>query len=275
MAALMTWLAAFLIASMPVFLVTAALWACEWHRGQRNTDWRRNLQAWVLTRSVSVVILPLIPLWAGRNWSLIDGSALPFWLGFPIFVISRDFIEYLFHRAQHHIPALWAMHSLHHSDPDMMVLTNQRQFWGDQFVKQLTIWPIAMSFMSLTPEIIAAFGIFGLWNLFLHSGLPISFGRWSWLLTSPEYHRHHHSKITEHIGSNFSSFFPIFDVIFGNYRPRSGHPETGLERKPESFGELLIWPLIWHRHAAANRLTVSRPSQGPVPDPGSNASGAQ
>ena len=42
--------------------------------------------------------------------------------------------------ASHRIPALWAMHSLHHSDPEMTALTTNRHFWGDQLIKALTIW---------------------------------------------------------------------------------------------------------------------------------------
>lgn len=251
----MSWAYSFLIASLPVLIVTAVLWACEWVNGQRDTDWRLNLQAWVLARGMSVVVLPLVPLWASAKWSLIDGSALPFWQGFAIFLITRDLMEYLFHRAQHSIPLLWAMHSLHHSDPDMMVLTNQRQFWGDQFIKQVTIWPLCLTIISPTPEIIAAFGVFGLLNLFLHSGLPINFGRWSWVLNSPEYHRIHHSRDPEHINSNFATLLPIFDVLFGSYRVPTGHPETGLDIRPANFVDIVIWPVIHSRHTIPEQAT--------------------
>jgi hypothetical protein len=33
------------------------------------------------------------------------------------------------------------------------------------------------------------------------------------------------------------------------YHRADGHHRTGLSRKPENIGELLIWPLIWNRPA--------------------------
>src|ERR1019366_3422277 len=39
----------------------------------------------------------------------------------PVYALAMDGGEYAFHRAQHRIPWLWAMHSLHHSDPAVNV----------------------------------------------------------------------------------------------------------------------------------------------------------
>jgi sterol desaturase/sphingolipid hydroxylase (fatty acid hydroxylase superfamily) len=247
----MAWLTAFLIALAPTALVTLALRAAEWARGQRGTDWRRNLQAWALNLALALTVLPLFPLWAEGGPSLIDGRKVPFWIGFPVLLLVRDLGEYLYHRAQHRFSFLWAMHSLHHSDPDMMVLTTQRHFWGDQFVKQWTIWPASLLVISPTPALIAAYGLASLWNLFVHSGLPISFGRLSWLLNSPAYHRRHHSNEPAHFDSNFAAIFPIYDVIFGGYHIPDGHPATGLDRQPEHVAELIWWPLVWDRPQSA------------------------
>jgi len=257
----MSWLQAFLIGMAPSLLVAGALFAIElWHH-PRATDWWRNLQAWALCRLAAITALPLLSFWGQAKWSLLDGAALPFWLALPVFVLARDLGEYLFHRAQHAIPALWAMHSLHHSDPDMMALTTQRHFWGDQFVKQMTIWPAALLVISPTPELYAAWGVISMWNFVLHSSLPLDFGRFSWLLNSPEYHRRHHSSDPADYNGNYAALLPVWDVLLGGYHQPAGHPRTGLEnaggpRKPESLWELLVWPLVWHRASARQPLAT-------------------
>ena len=242
------------LAFLPTILVTAALLLAErWH-GAPSTDWRRNLESWGLQLAVAFTVLPLFHAWQGA--ALFDGAKRPFWAGLLIFVLVKDLGEYLFHRAQHRIPFLWAMHSLHHSDPEMAVLTTQRHFWGDQLIKQVTIWSAALMVITPTPAIIFAYGILSLINLLTHSDLKIDLGRWSWLINSPAYHRRHHSRLPEHYDSNFAALFPIFDVICGSYRQPDGFPPTGLERKPEHLGEQLIWPFIWNK---------------PAPQPDSNA----
>src|SRR5437016_2235324 len=35
---------------------------------------------------------------------------------FALYLLTWDLLEYATHRAQHAVPALWAMHSLHHSE---------------------------------------------------------------------------------------------------------------------------------------------------------------
>ncbi|MBU6265942.1 MAG: sterol desaturase family protein [Sphingomonadales bacterium] len=246
----MSWVQALFAGMLPTAIVSLLILGAEWINGSRGTDWWRNLQAWFLCRLAAITALPLLPLWAHENWSLIDGKTLPFWIGFPILVLARDLGEYLFHRAQHSVPFLWAMHSLHHSDPDMMVLTTQRHFWGDQFIKELTIWPAALLVISPTPAMLVAWGFFTLWNFALHSSLPIDFGRFSWVLNSPEYHRRHHSVDPADYNGNYAALLPIWDVVFGGYHRAEGHPRTGMPRKPENLWELLVWPLIWDKAPA-------------------------
>lgn len=232
-------------AYLPTFVVTALLLMAERWRSAPPTDWWRNLEAWGLQVIIALTIQPLLAIWEGPG--LINTASLPFWAGFILFLLIKDLGEYLFHRAQHRIPALWAMHSLHHSDPEMAVLTTQRHFWGEQLIKQLTIWSATLMLITPTSDIIVAYGLFALVNLVTHCDLPINLGRWSWVINSPAYHRRHHSRLPEHYDSNFAAIFPIFDVLCGTYHRPEGFPPTGLARKPENIGELLVWPLIWDK----------------------------
>ena len=223
-----------LLAYLPTLLVTASLLLAERWYAAPSTDWWRNLECWGLQLVVALSILPLFHIWDGA--ALLDGAKLPFWAGFPIFLTVKDLGEYLFHRAQHSIPALWTMHSLHHSDPEMAVLTTQRHFWGEQLLKQVTIWSATLMVIRPTSAIVLAYGTFSLINLVTHCGLPINLGR-----------------MPEHFDSNFAALFPIFDVICGSYHQPDGYPPTGLKRKPETLSELLIWPMIFNRPIADHK----------------------
>lgn len=229
-----------------LLLACAGLFTLIEHgRNPARADWWINLQAWLLGTLVAINIQPLFEI-SGLP-SLLQGPTLPFWIAFPIFVLVGDLAEYLFHRAQHRIPFLWAMHSLHHSDPEMSALTTQRHFWGDQLIKTVTVWSLAAMVTHPTPAMVWGNILLSLWNFGIHSRLRIDLGRWSWMVNAPAYHRRHHSRLPEHFDSNFAALFPIFDVIFGSYHRPEGFPPTGLDRAPRNLRDLLIWPLIWDK----------------------------
>ena len=232
---------AFIFLCVQVVLIAAITWL-EQRRGRVASDWLRNLQAWALNMGAGFILMPLIQGWNGAT--LLDGHALPFLIVFPILLLARDGAEFAFHVAQHKVGFLWKMHSLHHSDPEMSAMTTNRHFWADQVIKGLTVWPLVAVLISVTPAMMWAYAVVSLYNYFIHANLRVNFGRWSWLLNSPAYHRRHHSRLPEHYDSNFAALFPIFDVIFGTYNQPDGWPPSGLDTAPQRFGELVAWPFI-------------------------------
>jgi sterol desaturase/sphingolipid hydroxylase (fatty acid hydroxylase superfamily) len=237
-----------LLAMLPSLILIALLSAGELLLRPGRADWWRNLQAWALQALAAITLLPL--LLALELPSLLDGAAMPLWAGALVFVLLHDALEYFYHRAQHAVPLLWSMHSLHHSDPNMSALTTNRHFWGDQLIKAVTIWPLAALVIAPTPMMLGIYSMASLWHIVVHSRLLISFGPLSWLLNSPAYHRRHHSCLPEHYNSNFSALFPIFDVLCGSYNRPDGWPPTGLDREPHSLLDLLAWPVRQGEDAA-------------------------
>lgn len=239
-----------LLAMAPSLIVLALLIAGERLRAAPRTDWWINLQAWLVNLAAGYTVYAAFHAWHGR--SLIDPQQLPVWAAIVIFVVVNDLGEYLFHRAQHRIPLLWAMHSLHHSDPEMSALTTSRHFWGDRLFKTFTVWSASAMIIAPTRATLAAYGAISLWNYFTHARLNVDFGRWSWVINSPAYHRRHHSALPEHYDSNFAALFPIFDVIAGSYHRPDGFPPTGYAIRPRNLREVLTWPLHhWRAEAAA------------------------
>src|ERR1700730_18157857 len=132
------------------------------------------------------------------------------------YILTIDLFEYLFHRAQHAIPALWAMHSLHHSDPAMNVSTTSRHFWLEQAIKSVTIYLAASVIFAAPPVIIFIYAAVSYYNFFSHMNLRVGFGRFV-LLNSPQNHRIHHSSQPLHRDKNFAGLFPVFDVLGGTH----------------------------------------------------------
>jgi sterol desaturase/sphingolipid hydroxylase (fatty acid hydroxylase superfamily) len=167
----------------------------------------------------------------------------PVWLKVAAYVLAADFGEFAFHRAQHAIPFLWRMHSLHHSDPCMNATTTTRHWWGDAILKSLTIWPLVAIAFRPEPIALLTYAVISAWNVFTHANLNVNFGRLSWVLNSPAYHRVHHSAAPADFDSNFAALFPIFDVLGATYRRPRHCPATGLEHRPRTVSDIVLWPL--------------------------------
>lgn len=198
---------------------------------------------------LSVGFTTLVVNALGGGLIKLPASGVGLMVAIPCYALAVDGGEYLFHRAQHRIPLLWAMHSLHHSDPAVNVSTAPRHFWGEMLLKSVTIYALTGLLFKANTAVVAAYTFFGLYNYVLHMNLRIGFGRWQPLLNSPQLHRLHHSALPEHHDCNFNQYFPVFDVLCGTYR-RPGHgeyPPTGLASGdvPRKLHEMLLWP--WRR----------------------------
>jgi sterol desaturase/sphingolipid hydroxylase (fatty acid hydroxylase superfamily) len=196
----------------------------------------------------------------GGGFVTLPAAGVGLVLAIPCYVLAMDGAEYLFHRAQHHFPVLWAMHSLHHSDPAVNVSTAPRHFWGEMLLKSLTVYVLVGLIFRANPAVIAVYTALGLYNYVLHMNVRVGFGRWSAWLNSPQFHRLHHSALPEHYDCNFNQFFPIFDVLCGTYRrPRPDeYPPTGLAsgERPLTLSSMLFWP--WRRHQTGTEPQSNR-----------------
>jgi len=166
----------------------------------------------------------------------------PLLLSAALFVLVADLAEYLYHRAQHAIPWLWRRHALHHSDPCVTTTTTERHWWGDPILKALLFVAPLAALLRPSPADYSVYSALSLWNYVAHANLKLDFGRWSWLLNSPAYHRLHHARGAEHHGANYAALIPIFDVLSGAYRRPQEFLETGLESQPRTLVEALAWP---------------------------------
>ena len=193
----------------------------------------------------------------GGGWIELPSQGLGLVAGFVVFALSQDLAAYLFHRAEHAVPGMWAMHSLHHSDRHFDASTGILHHWGAPLLSSLTTsLPLALLFKT-PPADLALWGLMGHHVYLMHANIKWDFGRFWWLLTSPVYHRTHHSALPEHFNCNYASLFPMWDVIFGSARHVELHslPPVGLGEGSEarSLLDIVFWT---SRSKAAPEETV-------------------
>ncbi|HEY1217243.1 MAG TPA: sterol desaturase family protein, partial [Bryobacteraceae bacterium] len=101
---------------------------------------RLNLAYALVEMLAQTIIMPVFSLAtvlavnaAGGGWIVMSTQGWALVPAFLLYTLTVDFHEYLFHRAQHRLPVLWAMHSLHHSDTALNASTTTRHYWAEQF----------------------------------------------------------------------------------------------------------------------------------------------
>ena len=183
---------------------------------------------------------------AGGGFITLPASGWGLAVSVLAYAVVADLVAYWIHRAEHRFPALWAFHSLHHSDVEINVTTTTRHHWLEQVVQTLVISVIVGTIFKVTPAIIGAHALLMLYNFFSHCDIRIGFGRWCAVLNCPQYHRLHHSSLPEHRDCNYAAVFTFFDVLFGTYRaPQAGvYPPTGIDgaERPHNLAQALVWP---------------------------------
>jgi sterol desaturase/sphingolipid hydroxylase (fatty acid hydroxylase superfamily) len=146
-------------------------------------------------------------------------------------LLLSDLLQYWLHRAFHRYPALWRLHSVHHSPRRLSVLYNivhPAEAWIAIILNLL----IVKSLIVVNPaDVWLLVALMGLQNHFVHMNVPIHFGRFRAVLVDNRFHFLHHSRADEDRDCNFAAWFPVLDRLFGTYRsPRTDELcETGVK----------------------------------------------
>ena len=226
-------------------LVLAAVF-CEqrWPAEAQPNLSRGRLQDLVWTAVHVVVVVPLMTLLGvgfaivlGQHVGWLDGSwtaAWPIWVVVPVTLAAMDAANWLAHLADHRIPPLWRLHTIHHSQEELSVLTSFRahplMHTTGFFISTLAALAM-MGERSLAPALITSYVCLG---TLPHANVGWSFGPLGRVIVSPAYHRRHHSAEGEH-DVNLAVVLPVWDMLAGRARfPDRGAPplRTGLAGRP-------------------------------------------
>jgi sterol desaturase/sphingolipid hydroxylase (fatty acid hydroxylase superfamily) len=161
-----------------------------------------------------------------------------------VYLSCYDLFYYVWHRAQHKIPALWSIHAVHHSDTGFDATTFLRQNWLESLLQSILLnIPLMAVFDLPDVSIFGASVLVMSWGFIMHLDVPLQLGSWSWVIAGPQLHRLHHSALPEHSDTNFASFLPLLDMALGSYRApaKDEFPPTGLSYDTDPESKNLLW----------------------------------
>jgi len=158
-------------------------------------------------------------------------------VSFFLYLFVLDFFDYWYHRAQHNIGWWWGLHSLHHSQQDMNLWSDDRNHLLDDLLRDLFMAVIAL-FIGVQPgQYVLLVALSRILQSVQHANIRLHFGLvGERLLVSPRFHRLHHAIGIGHEsrgqgslgGHNFAVLFPVWDVLFGTARFGGGFALTGI-----------------------------------------------
>ena len=168
------------------------------------------------------------------------------WSSFVLYLLVFDFANYWLHRAQHQFNWWWALHSLHHSQRQMTMWSDDRNHLLDSVLIDIALVLLARLIGVAPGQFVALVATSKLLESLSHANVRLTFG---WLgerlLVSPRYHRVHHAIGLGHEsegegtlgGHNFAVLFPLWDMLFRTANFELRFDPTGVrDQLPEAGG---------------------------------------
>jgi len=169
-------------------------------------------------------------------------------VSFFLYLAVLDFFDYWYHRGSHRFNWWWGLHSLHHSQRDMNLWTDDRNHLLDDLLRDAGLAIIALLIGVEPAQFLLLVVASRMLQSLQHANVRIHFGALGdRLLVSPRYHRQHHAIGIGHEsqgsgtlgGHNFAVLFPVWDILFGTARFGKAFEATGVrDQLPPPSGEL-------------------------------------
>ncbi|RZI41305.1 fatty acid hydroxylase family protein [Herbaspirillum sp. HC18] len=169
-------------------------------------------------------------------------------VAFMLYLLVLDFFDYWYHRASHQFNWWWGLHSLHHSQQQMNLWSDNRNHLLDDLLRDAFMAAIALVIGVEPGQYVLLVVAKRMQQSLQHANVRIHFGRiGDMLLVSPRYHRLHHAIGVGHEsqgkgtlgGCNFAVLFPVWDILFRTARFGGAFEETGVRDQlppPEGKG---------------------------------------
>ncbi|RYF75818.1 MAG: fatty acid hydroxylase family protein [Comamonadaceae bacterium] len=166
-----------------------------------------------------------------------------------IYLVVLDFVDYWIHRGQHQLGWWWGLHSLHHSQRQMTMWSDNRNHLLDDVLRDTLIVLVAQVIGVAPGQFIAIVAFTRLSESLQHANLKLSFGAvGERLWVSPRFHRLHHSIGLGHEGPgarvlgghNFGVLLPWWDMLFrtGNFADRFDPTGIRDQVEPDASGRV-------------------------------------
>ncbi|WP_394778540.1 sterol desaturase family protein [Undibacterium sp.] len=203
-------------------------------------------------------------------------------LVFLLYLVVLDFFDYWYHRASHQFNWWWGLHSLHHSQRNMNLWSDDRNHLLDDFLHGIFMGLIAIIIGVEPGQYVLLVTVSQMLQSLQHANVRIHFGFiGERLLVSPRFHRTHHAIGVGHEtrgkgtlgGHNFAVLFTIWDILFGTALFDKEYAMTGIRDQlpsPEGSGREYgqgFWHQQWlglkrmvgqDKPSAASRIALSQ-----------------
>ena len=156
---------------------------------------------------------------------------------FMLYLVVLDFFDYWYHRASHQFNWWWGLHSLHHSQENMNLWSDNRNHLFDDVLHDMYMALIALAIGVQPAQYVFLVSLARVLQSLQHANIRLHFGRiGEHLLVSPRFHRMHHAIGIGHEsngkgtlgGCNFAVLLPIWDVLFGTANFELAFVATGV-----------------------------------------------
>jgi len=171
----------------------------------------------VIGTLASVLVFPVA--WAdAHRFGLMYRLNTPPALAIVVGVFLIDLWNYVGHVIMHSVPTLWRIHRVHHADTALDASSGIRAHPVE--IASLTfILSCGMLLLGVPMASLIIYNALSLpWFLLNHSNIkfPARFERWgSLVMSTPDWHRVHHSRHQPETDSHYGCVFSIWDRLFG------------------------------------------------------------
>jgi len=210
------------IGGLALFMTVERSWPYFEHGSERPRQRWHNVGMILVVFLVvgalaSVIVLPVV--WAdAHRFGLMYRLHVPWLLATVIGIFLIDLWNYAQHVTMHSVPALWRIHRVHHADTALDASSGIRAHPFEIALLTFTL-SCGMLLLGVPMASLVIYNAASLpWFLLNHSNLkfPAWFERWgSLLMSTPDWHRVHHSSHQPETDSHYGCVFSIWDRLFG------------------------------------------------------------
>lgn len=246
---------------LPVAVAAVAIIALERTRPARP-EWQPDKGAVGNDATFLVLVQMLLPVMLSfavalglSSWAALESDLHDLWphnwplaVQIVMMLIIGDVLRYWLHRWSHKSLFLWRFHAVHHS-PKRLYWLNVGRFHPLEKAGQYLFDTLPFVLVGVSDRVIAGYFVFYAVNgFFQHSNCRVRLGPLNWIISGPELHRWHHSRIIKESDNNFGNNLIIWDVIFGTrFLPEDRSVgELGLYNRsyPDGFVQQLRTPFV-------------------------------
>ena len=199
----------------------------------------------ISVRGVFLMVFVAASAFAPVHWGTSALSAMTCFL-------CVDLIFYAWHRALHHHPFGFALHSVHHSGHTFSLSLAGRLPWPLRLVDDFVCLPLVL--LGFEPLLVfLCMGVSFAAQYLVHTNAIGKLGPLDLVFNTPSNHRVHHHAQGPGQQRNFGATLVVWDRLFGTYQKEEGPVPFGIEGVPSSHNPFEIQVQGFRKFFAARR----------------------